>query len=148
MKKFLKILILLSILIFFTSCNRKKEKIYTFSGESPALVINNGKIIISKNEEIFDGGNLTLKDENSSNVKNYKTSFYVNDREQIILVNSIKSGHLKDNEDLGRVSSKPDGKFDWLDDPSNRLWFEINYVNDNGETISNIIELVVEEFPK
>ena len=76
--KTLSIALLIIALLLTTSCakQQKEIEIYSFKGDSDAVVINNGLILVTDDLEKFIGGDLTFKGEEPSNVKNYVTKFF------------------------------------------------------------------------
>lgn len=112
--KFLTITMLIIGLCITTSCakQQKETEIYFFSGESDAVMINNGLIIATDDLEKFIGGNLTFKGEEPSNVKFYVTKFffYKDGVENTILSNSESiegtDKGTKISPNMGSISSK------------------------------------------
>ena len=70
--------------------------VYSFKGENEQISISNGVIVLTPNEEIFYGGDLTGKQEALSDVVEYSAAFYaVSGNEQKTL--SVSYTHLDDH---------------------------------------------------
>ena len=97
MKKARTILILLVFCcLILSGCGTSTESepsltVYSFSGENEQLSISNGVIVLTPDEEIFYGGDLTGKEETLSDIAEYSTTFYaMSDNEQkTLLSNSV-----------------------------------------------------------
>ena len=102
------------ILCLIASCTKQEKEIeiYSFSGESDAVTISNGLIIVTEDLEKFIGGDLTFKGEELSDVKHCITKFffYKDWIETTILSSSesiegtSKGTHI--SSDMGSISSK------------------------------------------
>lgn len=156
MKKLLKnITIMIFSLILAVSCRGQKEKtaVYTFYGEDDYIEINNGIIVVSLEEEIFFGGTLEVNDKYINDIKFFAVSYYVNSREKLISVNTVSDetgGTLNIQSEMCKVVSDKSGKdkfseFDWLKDPSNKLYFELETVNLNDEKNQYRLPLIIKE---
>ena len=86
------------------------DVVYSMSGSNDLLEISNGVIVLGEEEEVFDGGDLkVLQEDLFADVTAYTCSYYTitNGERRIILSNStvdITGETLNVNGDLGRAS--------------------------------------------
>lgn len=113
-KKFTAIILIVILLLVFTSYTRKvnQTEIYSFSGENENIAINNGLIIVTNDSEKFIGGNLSFKGEEPSDVKDYfeRFFFYKDGNEETILINATTTEGATEglhiSSELGSKSSE------------------------------------------
>ncbi len=103
------------VLCLITACAKSESKIevYTVSGENDELAINNGLLIVTDESEKFIGGELSFKNEELVDVKEYvETFFFYNEKgdETVILRNSATITGAPNgqsiNTDTGSISSE------------------------------------------
>ena len=108
--------------------------VYSMSGSNDLFEISNGVIVLGEEEEVFDGGDLKILQEDLfSVVTSYTCSFYtiVNGEKRPILSNStvdMTGGTLNVNGDLGRASGNGiliGNKIKSAEDMENVIWFEL-----------------------
>ena len=86
------------------------DVVYSMSGSNDLLEISNGVIVLGEEEEVFDGGDLkVLQEDLFADVTAYTCSYYTitNGDRRTILSNStvdMTGGTLNVNGDLGRAS--------------------------------------------
>ena len=90
--------------------NESGSVVYSMSGSNDLFEISNGVIVLGEEEEVFDGGDLKIIQEDLfSDVTAYTCSYYTitNGDRRTILSNStvdMTGGTLNVNGDLGRAS--------------------------------------------
>ena len=108
--------------------------VYSMSGSNDLFEISNGVIVLGEEEEVFDGGDLKILQEDLfSDVTSYTCSYYTitNGEQRTILSNStvdMTGGTLSVNGDLGRASGNGilmNQKIQNADDLEQFLWFEL-----------------------
>ena len=108
--------------------------VYSMSGSNDLFEISNGVIVLGEEEEVFDGGDLKILQEDLfSDVTAYTCSYYTitNGERRTILSNStvdMTGGTLNLNGDLGRASGKGiliGNKIKAAEDLEQLLWFEL-----------------------
>ena len=108
--------------------------VYSMSGSNDLFEISNGVIVLGEKEEVFDGGDLKILQEDLfSDVTSYTCSYYTitNGEQRTILSNStvdMTGGTLSVNGDLGRASGNGilmNQKIQNADDLEQFLWFEL-----------------------
>lgn len=114
MKRFIVITLSVIILCLITSCTKPNNEIeiYSFSGENENIIINNGLIIVTDDLEKFIGGDLSFKNEEPSDIKDYfdRFFFYKDGKEDTILNNATtiegttEGQHI--SSELGSISSE------------------------------------------
>jgi hypothetical protein len=112
--KFLTIALLIIALSLTASCTKEQKEIevYSFSGESDVVMINNGLIISTEGFEKFIGGDLTFKGEEPLNVKYCVTKFFFDkDGVESTILNNSESNEgttkgTKISPDMGSISSE------------------------------------------
>jgi len=152
-KKTLSIALLITVLCFTTSCSKQQNEvdIYSFKGESDAVMINNGLITTTDDLEKFIGGDLTFKVEQPSNIKNYVTKFFFYREGVATTVLSI-SGNvegttkgLRISQDMGSISSKDLFYDNDLEQVKKSLNFLLSGTLINGEKFEYSVVLDVEK---
>ena len=108
--------------------------VYSMSGSNDLFEISNGVIVLGEEEEVFDGGDLKILQEDLfSDVTAYTCSYYTitNGERRTILSNStvdMTGGTLSVNGDLGRASGNGiliGNKIKSAEDLEQLLWFEL-----------------------
>lgn len=108
--------------------------VYSMSGSNDLFEISNGVIILDEEEEVFDGGDLKILQEDLfSDVTAYTCSYYTitTGERRTILSNStvdMTGGTLSVNGDLGRASGNGiliGNKIKSAEDLENVIWFEL-----------------------
>jgi len=121
--------------------NAKSTKVYLLSGENDFIKIDNGAIILSSGLEKFIGGELSIKGDLLSSVKNYTTEyFFYKDGEKTtfnkntMLIDGSANG-IRIGSDLGSTSSEKMFSADVWDMITNAeaLYFSLNGTFVNGE---------------
>lgn len=158
MKRIIALVLSVVCVIGLVGCNDPASNnqenlcsVYSFTGENEQLEISNGVIVLSKTEEVFDGGDLeVMQEELHLDVVSYSTTFYtmMNGEKKIILSNSVideTGGSVNVEGDLGRASG--DGfiignKVESIDEVKENLWFELKIKTLNGE--ENVYQLQLE----
>ena len=136
--------------------NEKQEQVstYSFRGEHESFAVSNGLIVLSGEEEVFDGGDLTVMQADLfKDTAAYSATFYTmrNGAQSTLLSSSVvdyTGGSVHVEEDLGRVSG--DGiitgsKVADTDEWRENLWFELKTTDLNGEEHVYQIQLTVTE---
>lgn len=108
--------------------------VYSMSGSNDLFEISNGVIVLGEEEEVFDGGDLKILQEDLfSDVTAYTYSYYTitNGERRTILSNStvdMTGGTLNVNGDLGRASGNGiliGNKIKSAEDLESVIWFEL-----------------------
>lgn len=156
---FISIAFIIILLLFFISSYEKtknenirnKLQIYSFSGENKDIIINNGLVVITDDIAKFIGGDLSFKDKEFLDVKDYflKFFFYKNKNEDIILDNggtmqSKNKGLLVPGR-LGEISSKNLFTENDLKSIEQSLMFSLNGTLMNGKVFEYYIKLDVKK---
>ena len=162
MKKISVIILVVISILCFTSCgsesvinNSENVHVYSFSGSNDQLEISNGVIVLTDNEDVFSGGDLSvIHPESFSDVVSYSATFHIstNDENIIIMSNSVvdetgESGaKIEINGDLGRISGE-DAHIDYVFEDgvndTDNLWCEIKTTSSDGEMNTYVIDLNV-----
>jgi len=151
--KTLSMALLITVLFFNTSCAKQQNEveIYSFKGESDAVMINNGLITATDGLEKFIGGDLTFKGEQPSNIKNYITKFFFY-REGVATTVLSNSGNvegttkgLRISSDMGSISSKDLFYDNDLEQVKKSLNFLVSGTFINGEKFEYSVVLDVEK---
>lgn len=148
--KNIKFIILIGVILsLITACNKpvSKVEVYSVSGENEEIRINNGPIIITDELDEFIGGDLSFKNEEMTDVKEYvETFFYDKDREKTVI---IKSGSIvegeKNNTEMITISGENlfhDNDFELIKDS---LSFSLNGKLMNGEDFDYQLTLDVQK---
>jgi len=126
--------------------------VYSMSGSNDLFEISNGVIVLGEEEEVFDGGELkVLQEDLFADVTSYTCSFYVitNGEKRPILSNStvdMTGGTLSVNGDLGRASGNGiliGNKIKSAEDLENVIWFELITTDLNGKENTYQLPLVL-----
>ena len=126
--------------------------VYSMSGSNDLFEISNGVIVLDEEEEIFDGGDLKILQEDLfSDVTAYTCSYYTitNGERRTILSNStvdMTGGTLNLNGDLGRASGKGiliGNKIKAAEDLEQLLWFELITTDLSGKENTYQLPLVL-----
>ena len=130
----------------------REAEVYSMSGSNDLFEISNGVIILVEEEEVFDGGDLKILQEDLfSDVTSYTCSFYVitNGEKRPILSNStvdMTGETLSVNGDLGRASGNGiliGNKIKEAEELEQLLWFELITTDFSGEENTYQLPLVL-----
>lgn len=134
--------------------NAKQSTVYSFCGEHELFTITNGVIAKNADEEVFDGGDLNIiDDEYFSDVASYSVTFYTlkNGEERTIMSNSVvdqTNSSVNVAGDLGKMSGKDlliESKVENASELKNNLHFELKTTDLNGRQNTYHIQLTVTE---
>lgn len=126
--------------------------VYSMSGSNDLFEISNGVIVLGEEEEVFDGGDLKILQEDLfSDVTAYTCSYYTisNGERRTILSNStvdMSGGTLSVNGDLGRASGNGiliGNKIKSAEDLENVVWFELITTDLSGKENTYQLALVL-----
>ena len=126
--------------------------VYSMSGSNDLFEISNGVIVLGEEEEVFDGGDLKILQEDLfSDVTAYTCSYYTitNGERRTILSNStvdMTGGTLNVNGDLGRASGNGiliGNKIKSAEDLENVIWFELITTDLSGKENTYQLPLVL-----
>ena len=126
--------------------------VYSMSGSNDLFEISNGVIVLGEEEEVFDGGDLKILQEDLfSDVTAYTCSYYTisNGERRTILSNStvdMSGGTLSVNGDLGRASGNGiliGNKIKSAEDLENVIWFELITTDLSGKENTYQLALVL-----
>ena len=126
--------------------------VYSMSGSNDLFEISNGVIVLGEEEEVFDGGDLKILQEDLfSDVTAYTCSYYTitNGERRTILSNStvdMTGGTLNVNGDLGRASGNGiliGNKIKSAEDLENVVWFELITTDLSGKENTYQLPLVL-----
>jgi hypothetical protein len=126
--------------------------VYSMSGSNDLFEISNGVIVLGEEEEVFDGGDLKILQEDLfSDVTAYTCSYYTitNGERRTILSNStvdMTGGTLSVNGDLGRASGNGiliGNKIKSAEDLENVIWFELITTDLSGKESTYQLPLVL-----
>ena len=132
--------------------NESGSVVYSMSGSNDLFEITNGVIVLGEEEEVFDGGDLKILQEDLfSDVTAYTCSYYsiTNGERRTILSNStvdMTGGTLNLNGDLGRASGKGiliGNKIKSAEDLENVIWFELITTDLSGKENTYQLALVL-----
>ena len=158
MKKIIPIVISCLLIAALVGCGSTEEKpgsgavVYSMTGSNELFEISNGVIVLGEAEEVFDGGDLKILQEDLfSDVTSYTCSFYtiVNGEKRTILSNStvdMTGGTLNVNGDLGRASGNGiliGNKIKAAEDLEQLLWFELITTDLSGKENTYQLPLVL-----
>ncbi len=137
-------------LFVFSGCPAKKEntKVYSFSGENNEIAVTNGVIILSNEDDIFYGGDIDIKFNNTIGIKTIRKTFYIDSKENTIMSNYVfdaTGSKLQISKNFGgrlQGNSLIDGTEDEL---MNKLFFEFETTDKNGKSNIYIVKLDVVE---
>ena len=128
------------------------DVVYSMSGSNDLFEISNGVIVLGEEEEVFDGGDLkVLQEDLFADVTAYTCSYYTitNGEQRTILSNStvdMTGGTLSVNGDLGRASGNGiliGNKIKSAEDLENVIWFELISTDLSGKENTYQLPLVL-----
>ena len=158
MKKIVSIAMLCLLIAALAGCAGSAENaescsvVYSMSGSNDLFDISNGVIVLGEEEEVFDGGDLKILQEDLfSDVTAYTCSYYTitNGERRTILSNStvdMTGGTLNVNGDLGRASGNGiliGNKIKSAEDLENVIWFELITTDLSGKENTYQLPLVL-----
>ena len=158
MKKIISIAISCLLIAALVGCAGSAEdaereaEVYSMSGSNDMFEISNGVIVLGEEEEVFDGGDLkVLQEDLFSDVTSYTCSFYVitNGEKRPILSNStvdMTGETLSVNGDLGRASGNGiliGNKIKEAEELEQLLWFELITTDLSGKENTYQLPLVL-----
>ena len=158
MKKIVSIAILCFLIAALVGCAGSAEDaesgnvVYSMSASNDLFEISNGVIVLGEEEEVFDGGDLKIHQEDLfSDVTAYTCSYYTitNGERRTILSNStvdMTGGTLNVNGDLGRASGNGiliGNKIKTAEDLENVIWFELITTDLSGKENTYQLPLVL-----
>ena len=126
--------------------------VYSMSGSNDLFEITNGVIVLGEEEEVFDGGDLKILQEDLfTDVTSYTCSYYTitNGERRTILSNctvDMTGGTLNVNGDLGRASGNGiliGNKIKSAEDLENVIWFELITTDLSGKENTYQLPLVL-----
>ena len=158
MKRIISIAISCLLIAALVGCAGSSEDaesgsvVYSMSGSNDLFEISNGVIVLGEEEEVFDGGDLKILQEDLfSDVTAYTCSYYTitNGERRTILSNStvdMTGGTLSVNGDLGRASGNGiliGNKIKSAEDLENVIWFELITTDLSGKENTYQLPLVL-----
>ena len=158
MKKIISIAMLCLLIAALAGCAGSAENaescsvVYSMSGSNDLFEISNGVIVLGEEEEVFDGGDLKILQEDLfSDVTAYTCSYYTitNGERRTILSNStvdMTGGTLSVNGDLGRASGNGiliGNKIKSAENLENVIWFELITTDLSGKENTYQLPLVL-----
>ena len=132
--------------------NESGSVVYSMSGSNDLFEITNGVIVLGEEEEVFDGGDLKILQEDLfTDVTSYTCSYYTitNGERRTILSNctvDMTGGTLNVNGDLGRASGNGiliGNKIKSAEDLENVIWFELITTDLSGKENTYQLPLVL-----
>ena len=134
----------------FSSTQEGQTTVYSFTGSNELFEISNGVIVLSTDDEVFDGGDLrVIQAEPFSDIASYFTTYYLmkNGEKRTILTHGVEDmtgGSVNIEGDLGRISG--DGVIigngvDNVDEVIQSLWFELKTTDLDGRESVYTLEL-------
>lgn len=86
--------------------DRQTLRVYSVCGENNELSVSNGVIVVNKDEETFDGGQVEVKLD-TDNINGYSMRFYIprpDGEKEPVLVKSVSDGMGQDDySDMGQI---------------------------------------------
>ena len=158
MKKIISIVISCLLITALVGCAGSAEDaesgavVYSMSGSNDLFEISNGVIVLGEEEEVFDGGELkVLQEDLFADVTSYTCSFYVitNGEKRPIITNStvdMTGETLNVNGDLGRASGNGiliGNKIKTAEELEQLLWFELITTDLSGKEYTYQLPLVL-----
>ena len=158
MKKVISIVISCLLITALVGCAGSAEDaesgavVYSMSGSNDLFEISNGVIVLGEEEEVFDGGDLKILQEDLfTDVTSYTCSYYTitNGERRTILSNStvdMTGGTLSVNGDLGRASGNGiliGKKIKAAEDLEQLLWFELITTDLSGKENTYQLPLIL-----
>jgi len=165
MKKWTKIIIIFllvtnSVFIFTTlnsKINNSVFKVYSFEGASDDIEISNGVIIISKDKQIVNGGEIQYLGEKKENIKSYtKTICEYNqgNKQGIVATHVSEVGATKGmtfpdelllNKSLGEISAEKLFSEEGIGGIKDNLYFSLEGSTNEGKLFNFEVKLQVKE---
>lgn len=158
MKRIISIAISCLLIAALVGCAGSAEdtesgaEVYSMSGSNDLFEISNGVIVLGEEEEVFDGGELKILQEDLfADVTSYTCSFYLikNGEKRPILSNStvdMTGETLNVNGDLGRASGNGiliGNKIKTAEELEQLLWFELITTDLSGKEYTYQLPLVL-----
>ena len=158
MKRIISIAISCLLIAALVGCAGSAENaesdsvVYSMSGSNDLFEISNGVIVLGEEEEVFDGGDLKIIQEDLfSDVTAYTCSYYTitNGERRTILSNStvdMTGETLNVNGDLGRASGNGiliGNKIKSAEDLQDVIWFELITTDLSGKESTYQLPLVL-----
>ena len=158
MKRIISIAISCLLIAALVGCAGSAENaesdsvVYSMSGSNDLFEISNGVIVLGEEEEVFDGGDLKIIQEDLfSDVTAYTCSYYTitNGERRTILSNStvdMTGETLNVNGDLGRASGNGiliGNKIKTAEEMEQLLWFELITTDLSGKEYTYQLPLVL-----
>jgi|GEM_PF-170850 len=138
--------------------DNQEFKVYSFQGENTDIRVTDGLIILFPNKHIVSGGNIQYIGSKEEQIESYSESIYL-DKEgdkDIVLLKTVsiemdnKGTYLSDefllNKSIGEKSSQQLFNEEQVELIKNNLYFNLNYLKDDGQTRNFIVKLNVKEF--
>lgn len=163
-KNLLIIVLLITNVIFITTTvvykyksTNSSLKIYSIKGENSDMKINDGFILLSKDKELLNGGNVEFSGNSIPNINYYSKSIFIDKHGErdTILLNSIshegdyKVDSLRDellaNKTIGTISSETLFSNTDIDSIKDNLYFCFEYKTTNNEKKEIVVKLDVNE---
>lgn len=133
------VIMITTITMTFVSCSRNKIQenetviVYSYSGENEQFSLNNGIIILSKEQDIIYGGELYVKDEKITDIVSETMELYVVSNNSKIPLTSFSSTSNSglDLNNPGSITTKiaEDEKKNLVEN----LYFKLSIENLSGE---------------
>ena len=86
--------------------DRQTLRVYSVCGENNELLVSNGVIVVNKDEETFDGGQVEVKLD-TDNINGYSMRFYIlspDGEKEPVFVKSVSDGMGQDDySDMGQI---------------------------------------------
>ncbi|MDR3587670.1 MAG: hypothetical protein P4L59_20515 [Desulfosporosinus sp.] len=165
MKRWTKLIILFLLItnsIFIVTTVMYKNstpvfKVYSFEGESENIRVSNGVIIISKDKQMVQGGELQYIGIKRENISAYTKNIYIDNqhgnKETIVggsVFNNIKNGmifpdELLLNRTIGGVSSEKLFRDEDMSTIKDNLYFSLEGTTNDGKQFNFMVKLQVQE---
>lgn len=104
--------------LILNGCNKENIEateeefsVYSFYGENELFNISNGVIVLSSEEEIFDGGILRVNEDKKVEISSYSITFYImsgNDKSVLMsnAVHDMTGGSVSMEGEIGKMSGE------------------------------------------
>ena len=157
MKKLTVFILAFCYVLALCACSDSKQKEvveYFFYGGNEQIAINNGSIVLSDTEDVFDGGVLeVVQTDLFTDITSYTTTFYtMRDEEQrIILSNSLidqTGGSVHVDGELGKSVGPDvvvDNKVESMDELKDNFWFELKTIDKDRKENVYQVQLILKE---
>lgn len=158
MKKVMILILAFSFLLTLTACGNKnnveeQETSYSFYGGNDCFTISNGLITLSEVEDVLEGGDLLiLQPDLYADVVSVKTTFYLlkGEEKDLIMSNSVVYQEVDSfsvEDKLGTIAGPGliSKKIENMDELKEKLWFELETIEANGEKNTQQLQLIVTE---